>query len=524
MKKITTVNSNGEKLLYHPLCHMFVGERLQYYFIRIDSSLKDFANDLKNFLVQTRLESSCCSFAIFGSSDIILRIWAMERSIVALKDFLHKNDKILDYKEYLIDNINTWYQRKIEKRKNWQTLLSTENFTNICSSRIDEDLYLKYTSRIQKIEEIRFFILFELPFNNQQPLFYDLKKLISSDFFKSKLLDNISIYSFTTNKNKGVIIKGQTNDLKHISEAVFPLLEEFKNKELNSTTYICSNRLLIENDNFTIDSQEFRPDNIKKPDIAYNLLRRHDCNNFLFKTENDHLNKSFISGVASILDVICNSHSELWEHLQLYRQIYKWIILQKNNDLIQFLMGQYVMYEKALRQDYENLYDFFFPFINNNDFNLQDKLRRISEDEIKSLPDKSKEILYILKKSNSKSQKNKSLTLSNFERLLQLYDKKVITDFCKKNKIEYLTKTESQDISRLIDILSRCKENRNKIMHGEVTNLFEHNNDNWYFHSYIVNIIELTSIYHKAKPANNKLNKIMKMIMNESKITVANTL
>ena len=71
----------------------------------------------------------------------------------------------------------------------------------------------------------------------------------------------------------------------------------------------------------------------------------------------------------------------------------------------------------------------------------------------------------------------------------------------KLKEFAQLSKPENVAVEELIEAIRRCRDDRNKVMHGEVENLFglHERGKKWVWESYLLNLMNLMVVVHRHR-------------------------
>lgn len=494
--------------LYHPICHFINGERLYYLLVESKLSVPDTEKCVKDCLQDEflkQLEKSYCGYVTFGASDLLLRVWSNEERIGPLITKLRSKKEISNVNTYVIDSMNTWYQRNLEKSENWPDVFPSESYESLMKLNIPD--WLKLTFKPTKNDgNIKYFMFLDEPYTKKSVLFEELSENIAreNEIYEKCFsgINKVSLYSYYTKTNQGVLIKGQTEDLNNIAISTNNITEFFK---LNTTTFICFKKITEEGDNIA-EEKKF-PLKVRKKKVIYNLLKSHDCYEKLLTNEGKAKSDTFCENLndTGLLPSLFHYEKDWWETVGELRLLYRWVVFQKNETLMNFLRGQYVEYEKHFRGILENWMGL-----------IQDE-----GEEIKQISSIIKK--YLLKKhvlETSTPSEVLAETAANIRRLYlikQRRDKETEEHFTFGlapsilKKLLFLggcSKREKDAVKEMITALECCVPDRNKIMHGGVTDLSEHDEkkEKWVWESYTINLIRLKLMLRKHR---NILQKVV---------------
>ena len=504
--------------LYHPICHLINEERLYYLLLESKLSIPESAICVKSYLEDGDLKSlkkSYCGYFTFGATDFLLRIWSNEEKIAALINNFRRTTEISKVTTYVIDSMNTWYQRNLEEREDWPDEFPSESYEALMKLEIPDWLKLPFNTKIDD-ESIKYFMFLDETYTKQSVLFKELSKIIARrDEIYDKCFDGIeyiSLYSYYTKTHQGVLIKGQTDDLYKIAGSTNNIAEIFK---LNTTTFICYKKMTEEGDD--IGEEKKLPLNARKTRVIYNLLKSHDCYEKLFTSEGRAKSDGFCSNLKDerLVGKLFHYGEDWWILIEELRRVYRWVVFRKNETLMDFLRGQYVRYEKYFRDMLENR----MLLLQDEGEELKQLSLMIRRNLLKKLDLRKKvpsEILattaanirrFYLAKERGNKQSEEHFTFGLAPRILQ-----------KLLIISGFSKGEKKAIKELIAALESCIPDRNRVMHGGVTDLSEHDEkkEKWVWESYTLNIIRLGLVLRRYRKI---LQRLVVVGLNDSEHT-----
>ncbi len=434
--------------VYHPICHFANGERLYYILVDAKTNLFAAKKCIVDYLKEYELKNSTCGYITFGSSDILLRIWATEERLAEfVKDLRSNREVILEVKPRIIESIRTWYQIEMEKSQAFWASFKNGSYENLMNRKFN-DLYVKVINQSdEKITSgIRFFAFLEEPYGRMSTLFNDLCPYLQT--FGSinynrhfKDIKQISIYSYQATNHQGVLIKGQTNKLGNLTRCIDSLTKRFN---VLTTTCLCANKLVKESDELNPKQKSIPPLEIRKKPVIYNLLKSHDCYTRRFANiENATAHHERICEILTpLIEGFLFYNKAWWFTIDNLRKLYKWVVYQKNAPFKGFLMEQFVMFEKKYRNE-------IGP--------------------------------YVKKKQEIKNSKFEEVTWGTINR--HLGELKEFSNF---------TSEEKQKVGDLGKIINACFKDRNDLMHGNTIYLFgedKHGKGIW--EGYVLHLVKL---------------------------------
>jgi len=490
---------------YHPICHLIHGERLYYILLETKNTVSGNIDLVKELLEKEsqKLRNSYSAYLVFGTCDLLIRVWAKENNFRLLLEALKNNQTVVQTTVYMINSLNTYYQRKIEENAEWPGQIGLDDYKKIMTLETPDS----YCTPFEKSLEQRYFMFLKEPYTKETRFFSEIStSLKEKDNRYLECFDGIhkiSIYSYLCKEYQGVLVTGETNDLNEIAKSTKNISEAFDVS--TTTTYICFKRLPADKPCDSI-SEGKKAYNDLLPEIAYNLLKSHDCYERLFKDDERERKNTFCAelGRPDILPEILNYNcKDWWGFIQDSTKIFKWIVGKKNGPFIDFLRGQYVFYENLFNKDLNKYKDLMITEDKSymrmlrkhtTDTLLPNKKMSVSEQALRKFGDKIKN--YFLRSSKADE---KDLTFGDLSRLLGLLSQK-----CK------LQKEQSKKIKRITESISNCINNRNAIMHGRILNLFGTDKDGkLIWKEYALNIIKLNIAYQAGGMAySTLLNKL----------------
>ena len=413
--------------IYHPICHFANGERLYYILIDVKTNLFAAQRYVVESLTRYKLKSSSCGYITFGPSDMLLRVWADEDRLADFVQTLRNNrETILNVKPRIIESMRTWYQNQMEKQQAFWDSFKNEPYQNLMNRKFNH-YYTAINTKDTRINDgIRFFTFLEEPYGRVSTLFHDLSSYLQNEgsakyntHFKN--IKQISMYSYQAPNHQGVLLKGQTDNLANLTRCIDSLTKDFK---VLTTTCLCANRLVNEMDELNPKRSCSFTLEMRKKSVIYNILKSHDCYKRRFANiENAMaLNERICEILTPLVEGFLFYNKQWWSTVDNLRRVYKWVVYQKNAALKGFLMEQYVMLEKEYR----------------------DEIGR-----------------YVRKKQEIKKGELNEVTWGTINRHLG-----------ELKEFSSLSQSGKQAIGDLGKIIHACNDDRNDLMHGNVTHLF----------------------------------------------------
>lgn len=119
--------------LYHPICHLIHGERLYYVILETKNTVSRSIDLVTEVLEKEsqKLRNSYSAYLVFGTCDLLIRVWAKENKFRLLLETLKNNQTVVKTKVYMINSINTYYQREIEENAEWPDQIGLDDYKKI---------------------------------------------------------------------------------------------------------------------------------------------------------------------------------------------------------------------------------------------------------------------------------------------------------------------------------------------------------------------------------------------------------
>ena len=342
---------------YHPICHYLRGQRLYYILITVETTAADASKFLATALNEVGLSPSACAYWLFGDTDIIIRVWAGESTVIDLKKKIKDKINHLEHpiRCLLVSSMETWYQREIEKKPGWHKSLIPESCVKILKDEPPEDL--RYSCGLHDQRSVmRYFIFIKEPSTKNKHLFKELSSMAKSGNDTLFSADSrISLYSVYSRGFNGVLLKGETDNFSETAQKLVDFASMQKNLGRETTTYICSTNLKKEENNLTQKLTVLNFEVARRRTIE-NLLLSEECNASTLNVDAESLKQErgdtsdlFIKGILEQLPHIFHYHEEWWPYIKDLRYLYKWVIFQDNEQLMAFLARHYALCENDLR-------------------------------------------------------------------------------------------------------------------------------------------------------------------------------
>lgn len=475
--------------LNHPNCNLIFGERLYYLLINVKSDLFGVQEHLSKSLCNAGLESTSCAYFIFGESDILLRVWASETQLNTFERVLKDSGNDVETKAYLVINQDTWYQREIEKRSEWNSCFSPENVLSaLQKGELPEVIQFRLESPVTP-GTTKFFVIVEEPFGKTSDVF----KLLQNDVRQEpptflRGVQKVSLYAFSTDRFRGILIKGETNDYHSVSERLVLFAKDLKLKEFaaQTTTYFCAKVIKTEETEISRNSRNHA--SLRKPELVYNLLKAHDCHEGQWRSDSKTHARSeaFKTIVANHFEYLFEQHPKWWRQLNEIRRLYRWIVRKHDENLRGFLITQYIGLEKYFRTLFEPHPELWRDNAKNP---------RVAGKMAKTLGKPQQEVLDALFEATKEEGGRDEFTLRN------------LRDCARAAKEIHA----NEKTNKLIDQFSRLLEgqdgraglirNRNDLMHGNVTSIFNETEPNELWTQFVDNYIQFTLLFPKLQIA-----------------------
>lgn len=516
----------AEKIqLYHPICHLCKGERLFYISLNIQKKVNDSKREILNKIEKSKLQDSSCAYFVFGESDVIIRTWASERALEKLVSELQEIDSYKSHSVYLIDKTSTWYEREIESRGKNEFLTTEEDAEDLLHHNSPREQLTHKPADNHEMNRTRFIMFIELPYVQTNNLFEKLvTKIHDPENVVYKSVNKLSIYSYYTPKNRGVILKGETPEgnnkaFSESSQDIIDISEDIKDYSARTVTYICSKKLKDESDGFSGSLIE-RSNDSKKKDSIYNLLISHDCRSDSIRRsgkdgEGIYIKDAFLEMCTKSYGLLFSYNKYWYTNIKKVRDTFKWTIKKKDEPLVSSIIKEYISIEARLR-----------TLLSKSFLNLvteKDQAKRLSDS--KKVAGKLKnqftfnEEKYQIQAKTQKEQKSLILDYRTIEMILENQNKidgrtpdeleRAITFgtiphllgiLVSKYKIAKETK-EHLIISKLISLLNECSKNRNDLMHGNIFTICKVEDGEYLWKQFLPHYIEIVflfPVYHEA--------------------------
>jgi len=485
--------------VYHPVCHLINGERLYYILVRMRSSVLEAKQLIGTCMEQAGLEDSYCGYVTFGTSDLLIRVWAHEDKFKELHELLDRQKRLIEASSvYVIDSMSTWYQRDLEKRDAWPMAQAQSKYDDMMQQKIPRVYSCDLPADPRGTK--KYFMFVEKPYTTQSTLFEEMKRLIEEDersgqskkYFKG--IDRMSLYSYQAKNYQGVLIKGQATSLKTVYKSIAQISNDL---EVKTETYICCDRIKESDDlNKALD---IPLDRMQKNSI-YNLVKSHDCYKDRFCNTKGAMvmYDTFCERSIPLFYLLFHYDDDWWEITEEVRKIFRWTVFQKDDTLMDFVRGQYVKYEAFFRNQLEK----FLGLIADEEDDWIGWTRRVLVREAKDVGvDKNKVHTLV----NRLNREHKEKTGEERERKILCYGD-IVKYLGKLKGLGALSRAENMAIEELITAIDGCRDDRNKVMHGEVESLFAFDEEGkkWVWESYLLHLMYLMLVVHKHRATYEK--------------------
>lgn len=413
--------------IYHPICHFANGERLYYILVDAKTNLFAAKKYVVDCLTKYHLKASSCGYITFGPSDMLLRVWAEEKRLADFAQTLRNNrEVILSVKPRIIESMRTWYQNQMEKRQAFWVSFKNLPYKDLMNRKFNDYCTIMNAKGAKINGGIRFFTFLEKPYGRMSTLFHDLCPYLQTEgsakynkYFKN--IGQISIYSYQATNHQGVLLKGQTDNLANLTKCIDSLTKNF---HVLTTTCLCANRLIVEKDELNPKQKSRLPLQMRKKPVIYNMLKSHDCyiRRFANIENATELHERICEILTQLIEGFLFYNKQWWSTVDNLRKLYRWVVYQKNAPLKGFLMEQYVTLEKKYRNEIERY------------VNIKQEIKKSKFDEV---------------------------TWGTINRHLG-----------ELKEFSSLSSKEKQAIGQLGKTIHDCFQDRNDLMHGNVTYLF----------------------------------------------------
>jgi len=486
--------------LYHPICHLINGERLYYVFVASRMNVRDSAQCIDtcmNLVPLRRLKGSFCTYLTFGENDIIIRMWAQERDFANFLSELRnrKREGIDQITVYIMDSMSTWYQREIEATPEWPNKFAPDNVQDLIARNPLPSYFARQYQPLTSREDNVFLLDLNEPYSKDSNLFSELTSSVAEEDqrFQTcfKGIQRISVYSYRCKTHKGVLIKGQTGELSAIAQVTRKVSELFS---VDSTvTHICFGKLPLDRSGDAISERVF---NERHTEVIYNLLKAYDCYNKVLDSDALARKDAFCAHLVSeeLFRSLFTYRSDWWSSVSEVHKLFRWVTFGKNGTLTDYLRGCYVDYEAYFDDILKDLrlleVDDDKPLLRSMRKQIPSVLRRkeaVDIDEAK-LKDFAKKIKSFFHTDPRRMTGESYVTFGEIPRLLGSL-----------TKLVHLAPDESAAIRDIVDAISACVENRNRLMHRPI-DLFAFDQYGTYvWKDYAVNLIKLNVAFQHHK-------------------------
>ncbi len=490
--------------LYHPICHFINGERLYFLLIQTKANVFDKKGFVNECVEGQGLSACYCGYVILGSTDILLQIWAEEKELAGLlHDLRSDREKVSKVVSYMIDTMSTWYQTKLEKRAGFWGLFSKDSYRSLMKHDVPGDLIYQ-EPKAQTRDHTRYFVFLEEPYATHSVLFPQLREILQEqggqehvEYFRE--IKHTSVFAYQAETHRGVVIRGKASCLDRIADSINRLAQKFN---VRTTTHICCEKLVEETDEIR---NRRRTGGIKvyEKRVLYNLFKSHDCYRRRFEGIGDanEINDRFLDLCKPLIGCIFAYNESWWRTIETLRKLYRWVVFQKNEPLIGFLMRRYIFFETFLRENlrgYLGLVDLGGD-VKGGLVRAQraiDKLKKITNDDGR---DGDKDMMGAIRdleaavgtKLHTKVRDEERITWGSIRECMG-----------KLKRHAGLAKNDGRAISELGDTINSCAKDRNNLMHGNVSNLFREEDERGeaLWETYVTNMIRLCVLieYHRG--------------------------
>ena len=458
---------------------------------------------MKGWLEDANLEEATCLYWVLGDVDMVLRVWATASEMATFHEKLAtcgvrwKRFEIL-----LINQMSTWYQRDIQKKNTYAGDVKKlhgcdwahkNNIPATLTTVPDPPASKKGT------KDIQFLIFLETQYTTRSTLFYELAAELgdkqdedmagAAPSVAAELLkgfQKVSLYSYCTEQQQGVIIKGQVaaNLFETLVQALVVFSSGVRHGCFRTVTYVCTTDIRNSSPFRTKQGHEQRPE---RKEIAYNLLKSQDCTfpqhdsppkaterakkptpagKFATHTDSEEqrnkLRDHFLDVVTdeSIWPEFFVWSPRWWKNIEYLRLLFRWVVggEGKNKQLIASLMRHYARLEMELRKVMPGA-------------DARDVMAKAAEKRLRAALNRAsfdKETIERVMAA-SKAEDGKPARSTNEDDPFKL----TLGTIAKKLEALHSNVTSQEKSELLVDevVLTAAIPSRNELMHGEATQL-----------------------------------------------------
>ena len=350
---------------------------------------------MQAWLHEANLDEATCLYWVLGDVDMVLRIWATASEMAAFHKKL--TDCAVRWKRFeilLINQMSTWYQRDIEKKNTYAgevKKLLGHDWTN--KEGVSPMLTTVSDTPAPKrgTRDIQFLIFLETQYTTRSTLFYELAAQLgdkqdedldgaepSDATVLLKCFEKVSLYSYCTDQQQGVIIKGQVaaSLFETLVQALVVFSSGVRHGCFRTVTYVCTTAI---RNTSPFRNNQSHAQNPERREIVYNLLKSQDCTfpefdsppkaqdaakklsqaaKFAAPTDSEE-QRNKLRG--HFLDLVIDENiwpeffvwsPRWWKNIEYLRLLFRWVVggEGKNKQLIASLMRHYARLEMELRK------------------------------------------------------------------------------------------------------------------------------------------------------------------------------
>lgn len=452
------------KKFIHPLCHIINGERLYYVLLNLKGSVETSRSRLINSLTRYDLFNSACIYHLFGQSDILIRVWSPPEVFKKFEDDLDKSEYTTDKIVFLVGEIDTWYQREIERNEHFWDDLHDTTINNIITNSANLPHHLRCKQQVNK-NSIHFYIFLDGAVTLAEDTFTKIKSKLNTKSIRAHIketaIERISLYSYSTEERRGVLLKAEVKTYTKSSEGLAKLARLLKPIAGKTHTFVCQGTGINQKDElFPVESLHGLESSHGRERLGWKdhgkaakswphtftscLLETQEFDEKYFqdqkRDDTSHANADQFDEVKELIKqfhAIVSPHAvdiakayklrpvrakgpaeksleqskddveeryvfdeDWWKLIFDLRKLYKWTAMKNNSRLRAFYMSKFVVFEKILR-------DSIIPILEGLNQRKRTERKRIAE-EFKKLETKLKEVVKLSEdpqKSNDRDDK-----------------------------------------------------------------------------------------------------------------------
>jgi hypothetical protein len=478
-RKRSTGSTAPAVVHHHPICHFINGERLHYLLLKVRTKLFDAGDSINEVLSDTTIgvDESSCAYYVFGSSDVIIRLWSTEKDLIGLCNVIQERVREVEsIQVVLVDRMLTWYQQIIESQAGWHYGFDRDTVSKIADHQIPQ--LLTVATEPTNGKTTRFFIFIEETFAQRTHVFHKLHNDLLSgerDFLQNGM-ERISIYSYTTTDAPCVLIKGEVPNWADATNQLLLFAERMRRYPVKTTTFICAENIKLDKNALNARHRLAAFSDARKHEIIYNLLRSHECDYAKIRAIGGDLAEKRAQQFVAIASKRCaqffGQQDEWWNWLGTMRLLFKWISFGDAGKAMRALGQEYIRMERDLVDFLKGPYRLIQEEKKRNAFWDLAKRHRIDP---KVIDDVAAQVVRILRVESH-------LTLGSVPECLRA--------LLKGREVSKEIRTVIEEFSKALD---RGAENRNLLLHGreEERHFLQKGENAWIWEDYLENYLDV---------------------------------